>query len=79
MTALSQYVPEKQWRRTVAERIGQPSLATDATTGFLYVPTCAGTPTGTPATQTGLAPMIVDDTNHRLYFWSGGVWRNAGP
>jgi hypothetical protein len=55
------------------------ALATSATDGFLYVPTCAGTPTGTPTTQTGTAPIIVDTTNHKLYFFSGGTWRDAGP
>jgi hypothetical protein len=55
------------------------ALATDATGGFLYVPSCAGTPTGTPTTQAGRVPLVVDTTNNRLYFYSGGSWRNAGP
>jgi len=55
------------------------ALATTATDGFLYVPTCAGTPTGTPTAITGMAPIVVDTTNHKLYFYSGGVWRDAGP
>jgi len=55
------------------------ALATTATDGFLYVPTCAGTPTGTPTAITGMSPIIVDTTNHKLYFRSGGVWRDAGP
>jgi hypothetical protein len=59
--------------------VGTAALATSATDGFLYVPTCAGTPTGTPTTQTGTAPIIVDTTNHKLYFFSGGTWRDAGP
>ncbi len=59
--------------------VGTAALATAATDGFLYVPTCAGTPTGTPTTQTGTAPIIVDTTNHKLYFFSGGTWRDAGP
>jgi hypothetical protein len=59
--------------------VGTAALATSATGGFLYVPTCAGTPTGTPTTQTGTAPIIVDTTNHKLYFFSGGTWRDAGP
>jgi hypothetical protein len=55
------------------------ALATTATDGFLYVPTCAGAPTGTPTAITGMAPIIVDTTNNKLYFRSGGVWRDAGP
>lgn len=59
--------------------VGNQALATSATDGFLYVPTCAGTPTGTPTTQTGTAPIVVDTTNNKLYFYSGGAWRDAGP
>ena len=58
---------------------GLPSLATTATEGFLYVPTCAGVPTGVPVTVTGRAPIVVNSTNNQLYFYSGGAWRNAGP
>ena len=58
---------------------GAGSLATTATNGFLYVPTCAGVPTGTPTAKTGYAPIVVDTTNNRWYFYSGGAWRNAGP
>lgn len=57
----------------------QSATSTSATDGFLYIPTCAGTPTGTPTTATGLAPLIVDTTNNKLYFYSGGSWRDAGP
>jgi hypothetical protein len=59
--------------------VGTAALATNATNGFLYVPTCAGTPTGTPTSKTGLAPIIVNTTNNKLYFYSGGSWRDAGP
>ena len=59
--------------------VGIAALATTATDGFLYVPTCAGTPTGTPTTQTGTAPIVIDTTNNKLYFYSGGQWRDAGP
>jgi hypothetical protein len=57
----------------------QTALATTATNGFLYVPTCAGTPTGTPTSITGMAPIVVNTTNNKLYFYSGGAWRDAGP
>jgi len=59
--------------------VGAVALATTATDGFLYVPTCAGTPTGVPTAQTGTAPLIVNTTNNKLYFYSGGAWRDAGP
>lgn len=55
------------------------TVATNATDGFLYVPTCAGTPTGTPVGYGGAAPIVIDSTNHKLYFYSGGSWRDAGP
>lgn len=54
-------------------------VATNASAGFLYVPTCAGPPTGTPVAQSGRAPIVIDSTNHKLYFYSDGSWRDAGP
>jgi hypothetical protein len=59
--------------------VGGGALATSATNRFLYVPTCAGTPTGVPTTKTGFAPIVVNTTNNKLYFYSGGAWRDAGP
>ena len=59
--------------------IGGGTLATTATNGFLYVPTCAGVPTGTPTAKSGYAPIVVNTTNNKLYFYSGGAWRDAGP
>jgi hypothetical protein len=59
--------------------VGSAALATNATNGFLYVPTCPGTPTGTPTSKTGLAPIVIDSTNNKLYFYSGSAWRDAGP
>jgi len=59
--------------------VGVASLATTAVDGFLYVPTCAGTPTGTPTAKSGYAPLVVNTTNNKLYFYSGGSWRDAGP
>jgi hypothetical protein len=55
------------------------SRATTATDGFLYLPSCAGTPTGTPRTYTDAVPVIVDRTNNKLYFYTNGSWRDAGP
>lgn len=47
------------------------ALATDATDGFLYIPTCAGTPTGTPTAYTGKVAMVYDTTNNELYIYDG--------
>lgn len=55
-------------------------LATNATANFILVPGVGGTPTGAPtAAGTGAVPLVVDTTNHKLYFYSGGSWRDAGP
>lgn len=53
------------------------ALATDAAVGFLDVPSCAGTPTGTPsAVQTGKVPLVVDTTNHKLYGYYAAGWHD---
>lgn len=51
--------------------VGAAAIATNATNGFLYIPTCAGTPSGTPVTQTGTAPIVWDSTNKKLYVYDG--------
>lgn len=51
------------------------ALATNATDGFTYIPTCAGTPTGTPTTQTGMVAMVYDTTNNKLYVYNG-AWKS---
>jgi hypothetical protein len=57
--------------------VGLAALATNATDGFLYIPSCAGTPTGTPTTQTGTVPLVWDSTNSKLYVYSGGAWKGG--
>ena len=52
----------------------QAALATTATDGFLYIPTCAGTPTGVPTVQPGTVPMVYDTVNHRLCIYDSGSW-----
>lgn len=47
------------------------ALATTATDGFTYVPTCAGTPTGVPTAQTGMVAMVFDTTNNKLWVYDG--------
>lgn len=46
--------------------VGTAALATNATDGFLYIPTSAGTPTGVPTAQTGTVATEYDTTNHAL-------------
>lgn len=54
--------------------IGNAALATDATEGFLYIPTCAGTPTGTPTARTGRVALIYDTTNDQFWIYDAG-WK----
>lgn len=51
------------------------AVATNATTGFLYIGSGAGTPTGVPVTQTGTVPMYIDTTNNQLWLYLGGAWK----
>jgi hypothetical protein len=57
--------------------VGTAALTTNATAGFFCLPTCPGTPTGTPANiPTGQAPMVVDSTNNKLYAYYGAAWHD---
>jgi hypothetical protein len=53
---------------------GGAALATTATDGFFYFPTCAGAPTGTPTAQAGSVPCVYDTTNDKLWIYRGGAW-----
>lgn len=53
------------------------ALATNATDGFLYIPTCAGTPTGTPTAFTGFVPLVFDTSNSKFYIYTGGSWKGG--
>lgn len=67
--------PEVYFNTTGSTVIGnKAALTTTATTGFLYVPTCAGVPTGVPTSVTGKAPIVIDATNNKMYIYSGGAW-----
>ena len=48
------------------------ALTTNATDGFLYIPSCAGAPTGTPTAYTGKVAMVFDTTNNKLYCYDSG-------
>lgn len=52
----------------------QAALATNATDGFLYVPTSAGAPTGTPTAFTGKVALEYDTTDNKLYVYNG-AWK----
>jgi hypothetical protein len=56
--------------------VGTAAIATNATDGFLYISTCAGTPTGTPTTFTGRVPMVYDTTNNKFYIYNGS-WKGG--
>lgn len=51
---------------------GTGSLATNATTGFLYIPTCAGVPTGVPESISGRIPLVADTSGGKVYAYLGG-------
>lgn len=55
--------------------VGTAALSTSATSGFHWIPSCAGTPTGaaTPP-YSGASGLVVDSTNGRLYVRSGSNW-----
>jgi hypothetical protein len=57
--------------------LGVGALATTATDGYTYLPTCPGAPTGVPTTQTGMAPMLVDTTNSKLWVNVNGTWKST--
>lgn len=56
--------------------INTAAIATNATDGFLYIPSCAGTPTGTPTTFTGRLALVYDSTNNKFYVYNG-AWKGV--
>ncbi len=52
----------------------QSALATTATDGFLYIPTCSGTPTGTPTSFTGKVALIYDTAGDIFWIYRSG-WK----
>lgn len=53
------------------------ALTTNATTGFVLVPSMAGTPTGS-AGSAGQVALVVDTTNKKICYNSGSGWECSG-
>jgi hypothetical protein len=56
--------------------LGITALPTNATDGFIYIPSCAGAPTATPTTQGACVPIVYDTTNNYLYVYNG-AWKKT--
>jgi hypothetical protein len=50
------------------------ALDVKATDGFLYIPTCSGTPTGTPTSFTGKVALVYDTSAHQFWIYDG-AWK----
>lgn len=50
--------------------------STNMTNGFVYIPSAAGAPVGTPTANTGTIPLYYDSTNNRIYAYNGS-WRSV--
>lgn len=56
---------------------GGAAIATTATAGFLFLSSCAGTPTGVPASiPTGTIATVYDTTANKIWFYNGS-WRGV--
>lgn len=55
---------------------GGEANATTATSPFIYIESCPGTPTGVPVAYTGRVATVYDSTNNRLYIYNG-AWRSV--
>jgi len=59
--------------------IGYAAIATSATDGFLYIPSMAGAPSGTPTDNSNLSAICHDTTNNRIYLYDhvSNAWAYA--
>lgn len=69
---------------TAVGLVANAALATNATVGFLYIPSCAGAPTGDPGRRgqgqigTGRAALVWDSTNNKLWVNTGAsTWKGV--
>lgn len=53
------------------------ALATNATTGFLYIPSCSGVPSGVPVVRAGAVPIVMDIVGSKLYAYRAGAWSSV--
>jgi len=60
---------------TTLNKIGSPSPATTATTGFGYIPVTTGTPSAVPTAITGYVPMVADSSGNKLWIYINGTWK----
>ncbi len=60
---------------TGSVRLGSAAVATNATDGFVYIATVAGTPNGTPTAVTGLVPMVYDTSADKLWVYAT-TWKS---
>lgn len=56
---------------------GTAALSTSATDGFVYMPSSAGTPSGTPTSVTGGVATEIDTTNSKFMAYIGGAWKGV--
>lgn len=53
-----------------------PGTSSGGVKGHFFVPTCAGTPTETPATVSGMVALQYDTTNNKLFVYNG-AWKQV--
>lgn len=53
------------------------TLATNATRGFLYIPTMPATASGTPNPETGTVALAYETTGNHLMVFNGAAWKQV--
>ena len=56
--------------------VGDGTLTTTATTGFGFMPTVSGTPTGVPVAKPGYVPFLFDISANKLWVYNG-AWKGV--
>lgn len=57
---------------------GTAAIATTATAGFLWLPSCAGAPTGAPTSPyTNASAIVIDTTNSKIWVRVGTTWKGV--